>query len=63
MASKAFTPSHMRDGPLVYSGRAVKRTKATPAEDSGNKNLAVAPPTEVTKHKGDLLIRDLCRRG
>ena len=31
LAGKAFTPSHVRDDPLIYSGRAVKRTKATPA--------------------------------
>ena len=31
LAGKAFTPSHVRDDPLIYSGRAVRRTKATPA--------------------------------
>ena len=31
LAGKAFTPSHVRDDPLIYSGRAVKRTKAAPA--------------------------------
>ena len=28
---KAFTPSHVRDDPLIYSDRAEKRTKAAPA--------------------------------
>ena len=29
LAVKAFTPSHVSDYPLIYSGRAVTRTKAT----------------------------------
>ena len=59
LAGKTFTPSHVRDDPLIYSGRAVKRTKATPAGASGNNNQAGAPLPEVTEQKGDLLIRDL----
>ena len=31
LAGKAFTPSYVCDDPLIYSGRAVKRTKAVPA--------------------------------
>ena len=58
LAGKAFTPSHVRDNPLIYSGRAVKRMKATPAGASGNKDQAGAPPPEVTEQKGELLIRD-----
>ena len=58
LAGKSFTPSHMRNDPLIYSGRSVKRTKATPAGDSGNKDCAVATPPVVTEQKGDLLIRD-----
>ena len=63
LAGKAFTPSHVRDDLLIYSGRAVKRTKATPAGASGNKDHAVAPPTEVTEQKRNLLIRDLWKQG
>ena len=37
LAGKAFTPSNVRDDPLIYSGRAVKRTKATPDEASKKK--------------------------
>ena len=59
LVGKAFTPSHVRDNPLIYSGRSVKRTKATPAGASRNKNRAVATPPEVTEQKVDLLIRDL----
>ena len=49
----------MRDNPLIYSSRSVKRMKATPAGDSGKTEQAGAPPPEVTEQKGDLLIRDL----
>ena len=63
MSGKYFTPSHMRDDPLIYSGRAVKSKKATPAGDSGNKDHTVAPPPEVTEQKGGLLIRDLWQHG
>ena len=38
LAGKAFTPSHVRYDPLIYSGCAVKRTKTTPSGASGNKN-------------------------
>ena len=63
LAGKAFTPSHVHNDPLIYSGRAVKRTKATPTGASGNKDHTVAPPPEVTEQKGDLLIRDLWQQG
>ena len=35
LSGKAFTPSHVRDDPLIYSGCAVKRAKATPSGASG----------------------------
>ena len=41
----------------------MKWMKDTPAEDSGNKDQAVAPPPEVTEQKGDLLIHDLWQNG
>ena len=31
LARKAFTPSHVRNDLLIYSGRAVRRTNPTPA--------------------------------
>ena len=60
LARKAFTPAHVRDDPLIYSGRAMSRTKSNLA---GSKlttppDATTAAP-EVTEHKGDLLIRDL----
>ena len=36
LAGKALTPSHVRNNPLIYSGRAVKRTKSAPAVANGN---------------------------
>ena len=59
LAGKDFTPSHVRDNPLIFSGRAMKRTKATPVRDSGTTDQAGAPPPEVIDKKGDLIIRDL----
>ena len=63
MAGKAFIPSHVRDDPIIYSGRAVKRTKAKPSGASGNNDQAGAPPPEFTEQKGNLLIRDLWQNG
>ena len=34
LAGKAFTPTHVRDDPLIFSGRAVKRTNAEPARQA-----------------------------
>ena len=59
LAGKAFTSSHVRDEPLIYSGRAVKRTKATPAGSGGKSTNALVQPPEFTEQKVDLLIRDL----
>ena len=63
LAGKSFTPSHVRDNPFIYSGCAVKRTKATPAGASGNSSQLVAQLPEVTEQKGDLFIRDLWQQG
>ena len=53
----------MRDDPLICSGRAVKKTKATPAGAGGKKDHALATPPEVTEQNGNLLIRDLWQQG
>ena len=63
LAGKAFTPSYVHDNPLIFAGRAVKRTKATPAGASGTTEWDRAPPPEVTEQKGDLLIRELWQNG
>ena len=49
LSGKAFTPSHVRDDPLIYSVRAVKRTKSTPDGSNGNSDHTAAP--EVTEQK------------
>ena len=59
LSGKAFTPSHVLNDPLIYSGHDVKKTKSKPAGASGNEDHAVAPPPEKMEQKGDLLIRDL----
>ena len=48
LAGKAFTPSHMRDDPLIYSGHAVKRTKAVAAKANGYSGQTTAQPPDVT---------------
>ena len=63
LAGKSFTPSHVRDDPLIYSGHAVKRTKAAPDGSNGDRGQTTAQPPEVTEQKGDLLIRDLWKQG
>ena len=59
---KAFTPSHVRNNPLIYQGCAVKRPKAKPAGPSVSTNLGDTPP-EATEQKGDLLLWDLWQNG
>ena len=58
LTGKSFTPSHVHDDPLIYSGCAVRRTKPTP--DGSTK---LNPPSEttaapeVTEQKGKLIIQ------
>ena len=63
LTGKAFTPSHVRNYPLIFSGSVMKRTKATPVGASGTIDQTGAPPSEVTEQKEDLLIRDLWQNG
>ena len=60
LAGKSFTQSHVRDDPLMYSGRAMSKTKPIPAgSNNTNPNGETKSAPEVTEQKGDLLIRDL----
>ena len=59
LADKAFTPSNVRNDPLIFAGCAVKRLKANPSGASGTTDQDGAPPPEATEQKGELLIRDL----
>ena len=59
LAGKSFTPSHVRDNPLIFAVCAMKRPKANPDGTRGSTDQDGAPLPEATEHKGDLLIRDL----
>ena len=56
---KDFTPSHMRDNPLIFAGCAVKRLKAKPSRTQKTAVLENTHPLEATEQNEDLLIRDL----
>ena len=68
LAKKDFTPSHVHDNPLIYSGRAMSRTNPKPAGSNIKSNIknptgeTTAAP-EVTEQKGNLQIRDLWQQG
>ena len=47
LAGKAFTPSHVHDNPLIFAGRAVRRTKAKLVGASDTTDRDGAPPPEV----------------
>ena len=49
--------------PLIYSGSAVRRTKATLAGSNKTKPSEHPVAPEVTEQKGDLLIWDLWQQG
>ena len=63
LAFKAFTPSHVSDGPFIFAGCVVERPKVKPSGTSGKTDQDGAPPPEATEKKGDLLIRDLWKKG
>ena len=59
LAGKSFTPSPVRDDPLIFTGCAVKRPKANPARSKATTVTSATQLIEAMEHKGDLLIRDL----
>ena len=64
LADKAFTPAHVRNDPLIYSGRDTSRTNTIPAGSNLTKSTDVTTAApEVTEKKGELLIRDLWQQG
>ena len=62
LAGRAFTPSHVRNDPVIYQGCAMTRSKAHPAQPSDNTKQGESPP-EAKEQKGDLLIQDLWANG
>ena len=63
LEGKAFTPSHVSDDLLIFSGCAMKRSKENPSRIKGTTVLDVMPPIGAMEQKGDLLIRDLWQNG
>ena len=63
LSSKAFTPTHVSDDPLIFVGCAVKRPKANPAISKATKATSSMLPLEATEQKGDLLIYELWKNG
>ena len=59
LAGKYFTPSHMHNNPLIFTGCAVNRTKEKPDRIKAPTVPADMPPIEATEQKGELLISDL----
>ena len=55
LAGKAFTPSHMRNNPLIFAGCAAKRPKANLFGTGGSKYQDGAPPPEATEQKKNSL--------
>ena len=56
LARKAFTPTHVRDDPLIFTCCAMKRTTAKLAM---SKTTPSKKNREAMEHKGDLLIHEL----
>ena len=56
MDEKSFTPTYVRNDPLVFKGCAVKRPKVQPDKSKYKTSM---PQLEAREQKGDLLIRDL----
>ena len=60
LAGKAFTPTRVRNNPLIFAGCAVKRTTAKPAT---SKTTSSTNKLEATEQKVNLLICDLWQNG
>ena len=60
LAGKAFTPTHIRYNPLIFSGHAVHSTKEHLARPT---HAPTKKKSESKEHKVNLLIRDLCQKG
>ena len=57
---KSFTPTHIRNNPLIFSGCAVKRKKE---KLDRSKNTPSTNNIEEMEQKGDLLMCDLWQNG
>ena len=59
LAGEDFTPSHVRDDPLIFAGCAVMRPTEKSDRSKSTTVTAVTPTLEATEQKGELLIHDL----
>ena len=60
LSGKSFNPSHMRDGHLIHTGRAMWEVKAHPI---GSPPINIPAYRETSEYKGGLLIHNLWQRG
>ena len=60
LAGKSFTPTHVRDDHLIFSGCDVKMPKSKMAR---SKDTSSTPTLDATEQKGYLLIGDLWQNG
>ena len=63
LSRNGFTPSNVRDNPLIFAGGSVKKPKANPASTTGSTDRYNSPPSEAMGHKVELLISDLWQNG
>ena len=63
LSGKYFTPSHLRNDPLIFTGCAVKSPKANLDSSKATTVTTTMPQLETTEQKGDLLICDLWKNG
>ena len=52
LSGKTFTPSHVRDDPLIYQGCAVERTKTNPTGTSDTTDSDDTPPKATERSHG-----------
>ena len=63
LPGKAFTPSHVRNDPHIFTGCAMKRPKAKLPMYKGTIVPYDTLLIKATEQKSDLLIRNLCQNG
>ena len=59
LSRKAFTPSHVRNNPLIFEGCGVKRPQENLARSKATTVTSATPRLEAMEQKGNLLIHDL----
>ena len=62
LSVKSFTPTCVRNDPLIFAGWAVKRPNSKPARSKAE-DKSSTPQLEATEQKGNLLIHDIWHNG